>query len=439
MFLFVLLSGILLNGIVMAEEAQYEKVGSEYRILSESIYPKMLDRPIPVGAVDVNPPWLAYNPWINEPEALSKPEGLSNRERRGFNLERKLKRKYYFELSQDKAFSVDVIKSGPKSWSFFNPYKKLSKGNWYWRVSFVDNIKQSPTFTNPIHSFFISGNERVFTPPSADEMVAFIKKNKSPRVIMSGELVGKVWNILSETERQDFTKTVEAAENLEILPFDKSINIKPEGRSERVILKLKSKLANSVIIKYTSAIDTLTRAYLMRGEEKYKTLAIDKYIKLHGIFPSVQIYYPKKGYISTFGGGRYLSTTVLLLDAFSDDLEPKLRKDMVDYCVARMTNGSDNYDVQLARSEYKVYDAHLWQGGVHKPMANAIVLGAYSDDAARWFKYFYELWLFRSPAGSRNDGGWHAGLGYFGVNEGQLLKSAWVLYQLFLVSSGSLR
>jgi hypothetical protein len=409
---------------------RYKKVGSEYQIIGNSIYPQMLDRAIPTGAVDINPPWLAYNPWINEPVGAGQPKEIRKSEKREFALNQKLNRRYYFELSRDKAFKKDVIKSAPKAWSFFNPYQKLSSGTWYWRVTFVENQKMSPNFKGVVHSFYISGKERVFVPPSADKMVEHIKERRSPRVIMPEELVGKLWSQLPDWEKKNFSQIISKAEDVKILPYDQMIKVESAGRSEKIVKKLMSKMANDITIKYTTAIDTLVRAYLVRGEEKYKKSAIEKYTQLYRLYPGFQKYYTKKNFMSTFGGARYLTTTMLLLDACSESLEPDIRKGMVGFSMSRMTNGSDNYNVQLARSEYKIYDAHLWQGGVHKPMFASIVLSAYRDDAVQWFRYYYELWLFRSPAGSRNDGGWHAGLGYFGVNDRALLQSAWVLQQV---------
>ena len=81
-----------------------------------------------------------------------------------------------------------------------------------------------------------------------------------------------------------------------------------------------SKIANDITIKYTTAIDTLVRAYLVRGEEKYKKSAIEKYTQLYRLYPGFQKYYTKKNFLSTFGGARYLTTTILLLDACSESL-----------------------------------------------------------------------------------------------------------------------
>ena len=49
--------------IISSNPIKYKKEGSEYSILTDSIYSQKLDHAIPNGPVDVNPPCLAYNPW----------------------------------------------------------------------------------------------------------------------------------------------------------------------------------------------------------------------------------------------------------------------------------------------------------------------------------------------------------------------------------------
>ena len=48
--------------------------------------------------------------------------------------------RYRVRLDKDSSFSSEnLIQSKKLDWCFFNPHKKLSKGQWYWQYAVIDN------------------------------------------------------------------------------------------------------------------------------------------------------------------------------------------------------------------------------------------------------------------------------------------------------------
>ena len=113
-------------------------------------------------------------------------------------------------------------------------------------MSEIKEGSAAPNFKGVVHSFYISGKERVFVPPSADKMVEHIKERRSPRVIMPEELVGKLWSQLPDWEKKNFSQIISKAEDVKILPYDQMIKVESAGRSEKIVKKLMSKMANDI-------------------------------------------------------------------------------------------------------------------------------------------------------------------------------------------------
>ncbi|HSI32060.1 MAG: DUF4962 domain-containing protein, partial [Phycisphaerae bacterium] len=120
---------------------------SELRIERDYIGDPGLPRPVPQGLVDANPPWLHVQ--------VPLPAGKGPARREQWN------RRFYFKLSQDPQFKGNVIESGPKRWSFFNPYKPLAKGAWHWTYGVAPaDAPDAPVWVKDVFSFTV--DERAF-------------------------------------------------------------------------------------------------------------------------------------------------------------------------------------------------------------------------------------------------------------------------------------
>ena len=97
----------------------------------------------------------------------------TNRERKAKIATQKWNRRFYFKLSQDPELKKDVIESGPKRWSFFNPFRRLASGRWYWTYGLAPaESPDKPVWHNEVFSFVITGSEFAPTiPPTADDLL----------------------------------------------------------------------------------------------------------------------------------------------------------------------------------------------------------------------------------------------------------------------------
>ena len=175
---------------------------SELRIERDYIGEPGLARPVPQGLVDANPPWLHVQ--------VPLPQGKQAARAQQWH------RRFYFKLSQDPQLKQDVIESGPKRWSFYNPFRTLAKGTWYWTYGVAPaESPDKPVWHNEVFSFVI--DERAFSPaipPTAAEALAAIKKRKTgPVAICTSEDIGhmlpdKTWPELAGQMKEDARKAL---------------------------------------------------------------------------------------------------------------------------------------------------------------------------------------------------------------------------------------
>ncbi|NQZ58287.1 MAG: DUF4962 domain-containing protein [Lentisphaeraceae bacterium] len=433
--IFIILALIFAVTNLLIAENNYKKIGSEYRITSKAIYEKYLDKAIPAGGkpVDRNPPYLAYNPWIEEMDGILKTlTHLNNTKRRQAVRKIKASREYIFQLSQDKNFKRKVIQSEKVGWSFWNPFRKLDKGTWYWRVTHKFSSSSKALFRGPVHSFVITGDEYVFVPPSTAKMVNTIKNMGSPRTAYKKEMLEKLRLSFSPAMRTELVKQANKVKTKEVDSYNdlfaRTKEKKEKYGKENVAVKAAFNTVTKHIIDNCSAIKYLVNTYIITGEKQYKKYAIDllkKVYQAHSVYKGKHIWSP-----STFHGNNMIRAILQVLDVFGEELEPAFCDELVQRCIYGILSGSDNFNVQVARSEYVIYDSHLWQISVRNSLRTAITLMPYTPQAEKWFKYFYNLWLFRAPAGSRTDGGWNADFSYFDVNKKTLTQVPWILTQI---------
>lgn len=378
---------------------------AEISINKTSIYPRMLENPVPQGIVDENSPWLHFRiPFKNEKQEL-------------------FHRLYYFELSQDSTFSINVIESKPKRWSFFNPYKILAKGKWFWRFAYAnDNAPQNKIWSDKVYSFVIRGNEREIVYPTPEQLIERVASTKGPHVVMLRDEIGK---LLPESH-PDVSKSM-LADFEKMLTNVKPVKVVVDTTQYPKYLKgdqIKRYFTLQTLNQFTVLADrvrTLLNAYLLTGDKRYKDLGLSEFVELDREYHTTMMRYgKKKGYPDDFSLEQHIKTLNLVLDAFADDIPSDLKSKSIELLFKIKQDGYLNFYKQLEFSEHTVYKAHLWQMGVYTLLSSAVILSQYKEEAKIWLEYAYELWLYRNPAASRTDGGWHEGNSYFGANERQL-------------------
>ena len=394
---------------------------AELRIERESILPGILDRPIPQGAVDVNPPWLHVHVPLPETKKAAQAEQWN--------------RRFYFKLSQDPALKQDVIESGPKQWSFFSPFRRLAAGQWYWTYGVASaNTPDQPVWHEKTFSFVIKGNEFApAIPPPADEALAAIKKHQSgPVAICTSEDIGHMlpettWPELAAQIRADVGKALkngEAPVHIELSAKDIPERLGKSPKESFFMVKLRA-----LFTVEERRVDSLLRGYLLTGDQRFKELGVQRAIELENE-RLTRMFDTPAGKIPLSRPAFYNTVPMLMLDAFWDDLPEARRRTFVELALSLMDKHGNGHPHLHDQLEHAHFNQHDWQGDIKNLLIGSVILCRHRPEMEDWFKYAYELWLYRSPALSRGDGGSMDGNGYLGVHDEPLTHLNWMLYRL---------
>ena len=391
---------------------------SELRIEREYIGEPGLARPVPQGLVDVNPPWLHVQ--------VPLPPGKQAAREQQWN------RRFYFKLSQDPELKREVIESGPKRWSFFSPYRTLAKGTWYWTYGVA--AAESPA--KPVWQtevFFFVVDDRAFapaTPPTPEQALAALRKHKSgPVAICTSEDIGnmmpeRTWPELAARMRQDAEKALRDGErpvSIELTEKDIPARLGKNPKESFFMVKLRA-----LFTAEERRVDSLLRGYLLTGDERFKRLGVQCAIELENERLNRTFDTPA-GKIPLTRPAFYNTVPMLMLDGFWDDLPEAQRQAFVALALSLMDKRGHGFPHLHDQLEHAHFNQHDWQGDIKNLLLGSAILSRHRADMDDWFSYAYELWLYRSPALSRADGGSMDGNGYLGVHEEPLTHLNWML------------
>lgn len=384
----------------------------------------------PQGFVDVNSPWLHVSvPFYDENDINSVKK--AKRARLIF------KRRFYFELSQDKSFQRDVYRSGPKRWSFYNPYEYLEKGTWYWRYGVADpDTPDKPVWNDEVYQFIITGNEhKIPIPPKPEVFLNQILSRPSPTYMLLNEefeklLPDKEWPEMANWARRMYSRYLENDLPMNFTVSDQDAidaGYKDENGKANAELLFYRKRMNTLLSQCTRYISNLIGGYVLLGDVRYRDMAIQKATDI------IKFYETASFYIESLN-----KTLVLKEEVWTD---PYMLKELIDIAPDAMTEVerekviNEQYPadwsapIDFESAEHTVYDQHLWQEIANKfkiPMTYA----RYREEAREEMKWVYELWCFRVPNLGRNDGGSLEGDGYLGVHDTYLGALPWLIYKL---------
>lgn len=423
---FRLLSALLFvfaAGLAAAEELPpgVRRIGpAELRIERDYVTPPVVDAPLPQGVVDLNPPWLH----VVVPLPPTKDEAKAQH----------WDRRFYFRLSQDPSFQTGVIASGPKRWSFFYPHQTLARGRWYWSYGVADaRTPAQPVWSDQVLSFVIDERAQATTlPPTADEALAAIKRQPAGAVaICAQEEVGKLlptttWPELAALLQQQAKTALargEAPIRVEVSDQDHPPHL---TNPKEVYFTLRMR---AVFTAEERRVDALLRAYLLTGDERCRKLGVQRAIELEQRrLTTVSKILGRD--IPLTRHAFYNTVPLLMLDAFWDDLPAEHRATFVALARELMDKRNAGFPHLHDQLEHAHFNQHDWQGDIKNLLIGTTIMCRHLPEMEEWFRYAYELWLYRNPALSRGDGGSMDGNGYLGVHDEQLVHSAWMLQRI---------
>lgn len=412
---------VALNAAETLPEGVRRVSASELRIERDYIGEPGLARPVPQGLVDANPPWLHVQ--------VPLPPGKQAAREQQWN------RRFHFKLSQDREWKSAVIESGPKRWSFWSPFRTLATGTWYWTYGVAPAASpDKPVWNKEVFSFLINGGEFApAIPPTADEVLAAIRKRTAgPVAICTREDIGhmlpdKTWPELAAQLKADAAKALKNGErpvHIEISDKDYPAYMGKNPKEVYFTLKLRS-----LFTVEERRVDSLLRGYLLTGDERFKKLGVQRAIELEDL-RATRSYSILGNQVPLSRPAFYNTVPLLMLDAFHDDMPAAQRKTFVELALGMMDKRSSGYPHLHDQLEHAHFNQHDWQSDIKNLLIGSAILCRHQPEIGDWFRYAYELWLYRSPALSRGDGGSMDGNGYLGVHDEPLTHVNWMLHRL---------
>ncbi|MEG1585593.1 MAG: DUF4962 domain-containing protein [Bacteroidales bacterium] len=419
-----------LGSLLAQAQSTYSSSGAEITLQQEQLIPTYINIPQPQGLVDENSPWLHVNIPLYE-------ESDINSVRKAKIARLKFKRRFYFKLSKDPSFQKDVFESGPKRWSFYNPYEHLSKGKWFWKYGVADpETPDKPIWHNETFSFQITGNERITPiPPKPEELVNIVISRPAPTFQLFREEFGNLLPTETWPEMANWGYTYYERKYNDNMSMSYTISDKDaidagyvDGNGvPNAQLIFYRKLLNNGITLRKRYINDLVAGYLLLGDRKFLDRAITKSRELWNFFNS------GSSYIASLGVNLVVKDEVWdrpyelknFIDISPDVLTEAEKKEIID----EVYPSTWSYPQDSEYAEHIVYEQHMWQEFMEK-LKTPLIFARYKEEAREELKYAYELWLYRAPALSRTDGGSLEGDGYLGVHDSYLATIPWLLYKL---------
>lgn len=317
---------------------------------------------------------------------------------------------YRIRLSQDSTFQRNVI-AGERAWAFFNPFRPLAPGEWYWQHAYID--PQGKEEWSPVYHFTMEKEARSFNPPSLDEVLSRYPATH-PRVLLDAAH----WEEIRRRNRDnpEAQRYITQAEQCIASPLK---HLQEEIDTAHVVtltdkVKRKSALireSRKIVDREEAHVEALVRAYLLTGNEKYYREGI-------GRLSEILSWRTSRYFAGDFNLGTLLSLCTSAYDGFYNRLTPE-EKQLLTGTIR--TLGNQFYREYVNHLENRIADNHVWQMTFRILTMAAFATVGEIPEASVWADYCYNEWISRLP-GLNRDGAWHNGDSYFHVNIRTLIE-----------------
>lgn len=355
---------------------------AEIELSLDSFHPRMREKEFPLsGDVSNNPVTLLW-PTINKKNV-----------------------RYTLYLSQNNLLEESNIVSNTP-WAMYNSHHKLAKGQWYWKyIAYLDDNK---IYESPVFTFYIDGNKELFETPTIAELLEQVNKLDHPKLFTrKDKLVDFRSRNLKKKDALSIIK--EAEENLnKPLIIEKPTRPRDttgvEGFEKKVLIRFMYHKFGELI---REPIDNQSLAYLLTGDEKYAKEALRQAIHAAKMDP--------KGH-ATQEDFNSASVMLAMATAYDTAFEFSTVEEKEVLRAAIKERGNYFFKQYVNKFEAQSMDNHVWQHTLRRFLMTSIAVVGDIDEANQWLSYIYEVWCSRFPILGGNDGGWHDGNSYYGVN-----------------------
>ena len=317
---------------------------------------------------------------------------------------------YRVRLSRDKAFKKGVM-SAERHWAFFNPFKPLETGTWYWQHAYVD--KDGKEEWSPVYHFSVDKKARVFSPPSLKELLSKLPASH-PRILLDKSgWDAFIANSGTLPEAQAYLAKAQKAMKRPLNHLEVEIDTTQVVKLTNVVQYQSTLIRESrkVVDREEGNIEALVRAYLLTKEKAYYREAMKR-------LSEVLSWKESKYFAGDFNRATILSMSTSAYDAFYDLLTVNEKTLLLN---SIRENGTRFYEEYVNHLENRIADNHVWQMTLRILTMAAFATVGDLPEADTWVDYCYNVWISRFP-GLNRDGGWHNGDSYFHVNIRTLIE-----------------
>lgn len=306
---------------------------------------------------------------------------------------------YEVQLSRDSLFNTtETLGASRLPGAMFLSYRLLEKGTWFWhyRIS-------GKAWSATLH--FKVTNTAIPMVPVAPSVFLSKVPAVHPRVLKYDP--ARDLTVLAKTAD---AKQIIAEATLDLdqkIPSDTAVKPLAPGSNE---MQENKNLSDAVVAlgnKVNRMVLPLCQAYLITGDKKFETKAIE-------IAMEVASWDPKSVSGSRdFTDSKCMSVMATVFDTFFDQLTSEQKQTLQSAIKVR---AEKFYKSWLNNIESKVLSGHVWQLILNEFFNTSIALYHHEPEAAKWLSYAYALFLGRSPVLGGLDGGWAEGASYFTMN-----------------------
>ncbi len=325
-------------------------------------------------------------------------------------VEEKPKVVYRIRISQDKNFEKDVL-TGERAWAFYNPFRCLAQGKWYWQHAYVS--PEGEEEWSPVHHFYIDEHTAEFNPPPLEKVLAGYP-SRHPRILLDAEEWEEV--MLRNKNNPEAHAYMDKASRCFSRPLK---HLQEEIDTTNVvtltnIVQRESALireSRKIVDREEANVEALVRAYLLTKDEKYYREGIKR-------LSEILSWQKSKYFAGDFNLSTLLSMSTSAYDGFYNLLAPEEKRMLLDNI---RSIGDKFFNEYVNHLENRIADNHVWQMTFRILTMAAFATVGEIPEASVWADYCYNEWISRLP-GLNHDGAWHNGDSYFHVNIRTLIE-----------------
>lgn len=317
---------------------------------------------------------------------------------------------YRIRISQDRDFRKNVL-SAERAWAFFNPFRCLAEGRWYWQHAYVSPDGKEEW--SPVHEFYIDKDTPQFNPPSLQSVLAKYS-SRHPRVLMdAADREDIMARNKSNPEAQAYIDKALRCISRPLRHLQEEIDTTNVVTLTNIVQRKSAliRASRKIVDREEANVEALVRAYLLTGDERYYREGIDR-------LSEILSWQTSKYFAGDFNLSTLLSMSTSAYDGFYNVLS-QAEKELLTDNIRRI--GTKFFDEYVNHLENRIADNHVWQMTFRILTMAAFATVGEIPEASVWADYCYNEWVSRFP-GLTADGAWHNGDAYFHVNIRTLIE-----------------